>query len=592
LSASHTQQYIGQGFEIGAAVAHYMPTTTYTTGSMGSHFSTSYGGNNIGYGLQAIGRFFSLMASIDANEAALASIEGSHERRAEEWQLQIDLATIEAEQIDEQIKAAETRQAIAENELNNHDLQAENAKEMDTYMRNKFTNKQLYNWMVSQISALYFQSYQLAYDLAKRAEKTFQYELAVTDTNYIQFGYWDSLKKGLLAGEKLHYDLKRMEVAYLEQNEREYEITKHISLTMLHPEALLMLRETGECYVHLPEAFFDLDYPGHYMRRIKSVSLTIPCVTGPYTNVSCTLTLQSNRIRKSTSTSGTYAEYAWSGDTNDDRFIYNTGATQSIATSNAKNDSGVFELNFRDERYLPFEGAGVISTWHIELPNTLRQFDYDTISDVVIHLQYTAREGGATFKKAVEKKLTAAVNKIWIEEGKKGLSRLWSAKQEFPNEWNRFFQLIRDQGGADYKHKLQLDLSIERFPYQFRSKTITPRGMTLFLKLKKEITEQSLVYDLKRGKASQIQANNQSKKRNQFEIYVAPDGKEIKDLLFAQPFENPVKSLKDQETWSFEVKENDIPDSLAQKVTMNKEQHSQLDPKEIEDLLILCEYSV
>jgi hypothetical protein len=30
---------------------------------------------------------------------------------------------------------------------------------------------------------------------------------------------------------------------------------------------------------------------------------------------------------------------------------------QSIATSNAQNDDGMFELNFRDERYLPFEGA-------------------------------------------------------------------------------------------------------------------------------------------------------------------------------------------------------------------------------------------
>jgi hypothetical protein len=34
---------------------------------------------------------------------------------------------------------------------------------------------------------------------------------------------------------------------------------------------------------------------------------------------------------------------------------------QSIATSHAQNDSGMFELNFRDERYLPFEGAGAIS---------------------------------------------------------------------------------------------------------------------------------------------------------------------------------------------------------------------------------------
>ena len=54
-----------------------------------------------------------------------------------------------------------------------------------------------------------------------------------------------------------------------------------------------------------------------------------------------------------------------------------------IATSSGRNDSGLFEPNLRDERYLPFEGAGALSEWRIELPAGFRQFDYDTISDVV-----------------------------------------------------------------------------------------------------------------------------------------------------------------------------------------------------------------
>jgi hypothetical protein len=45
----------------------------------------------------------------------------------------------------------------------------------------------------------------------------------------------------------------------------------------------------------------------------------------------------------------------------DPRFRDNVGAIQSITTSSAQNDSGLFELNFRDEWYLPFEGAGAIS---------------------------------------------------------------------------------------------------------------------------------------------------------------------------------------------------------------------------------------
>ncbi len=63
-----------------------------------------------------------------------------------------------------------------------------------------------------------------------------------------------------------------MDVAYLDQNKREYEVTKHISLKAIDPISLVTLKETGECLVNLPEALFDLDYAGHYMRRIVGQS--------------------------------------------------------------------------------------------------------------------------------------------------------------------------------------------------------------------------------------------------------------------------------------------------------------------------------
>ncbi|MBL8066243.1 MAG: prepilin-type N-terminal cleavage/methylation domain-containing protein, partial [Chthonomonadaceae bacterium] len=44
------------------------------------------------------------------------------------------------------------------------------------------------------------------------------------------------------------------------------------------------------------------------------------------------------------------------------------------------NDSGLFETNLRDERYLPFEGSGAESHWNIELPTSFPAFDYGTIS--------------------------------------------------------------------------------------------------------------------------------------------------------------------------------------------------------------------
>jgi len=45
-------------------------------------------------------------------------------------------------------------------------------------------------------------------------------------------------------------------------------------------------------------------------------------------------------------------------DVPDDAFIKLPIGTTAIVTSTAQNDSGMFELNLKDERYLPFEGAG------------------------------------------------------------------------------------------------------------------------------------------------------------------------------------------------------------------------------------------
>src|SRR5213079_277155 len=102
-------------------------------------------------------------------------------------------------------------------------------------------------------------AYQLAYDLAKRASKAYAFELGVPDPGFIQFGYWDSLHKGLVAGDKLLLDLRRLQTEHLSQNRRELELTKHISLVKLDPGALVSLGQTGTCFIDVPEALFDLD---------------------------------------------------------------------------------------------------------------------------------------------------------------------------------------------------------------------------------------------------------------------------------------------------------------------------------------------
>lgn len=478
-------QQISQFINIAASVAHIVPSFDIGAAGVGGtpRAGVMFGGPNVGSALQAAAGGFTVWANAENYLANKASINAGHERRWDDWKLQERLANKELEQIEKSIAAAELRIGIAEKELENHVIQIENAKTIDEFMRSKYTNQELYQWQIGQISGVYFQSYRLAYDLAKRAERCFRFELGSQDSSYINFGYWDSLKKGLLSGEKLQYDLRRLETAYLEQNRREFELTKHISLTLLDPLALIKLRETGRCFINLPEEIFDLDYPGHYFRRIKSVSLTLPCVVGPYTTISCTLRLLKNSIRINTKNGDN--GYPRNTDdqglaADDDRFIENNIPVKAIAASNAQNDSGVFELSFRDERYLPFEGAGAISQWSLELfsdlPSNnpdpgkpdfgrpLRQFDYSTITDAILHIKYTAREDAGVFKNGA----IAHLRDYFSQDGATPSLRMFNLRQEFPTQWHRFLHPTNPADGNIF----ELDMSPNLFPIRDKAKTL------------------------------------------------------------------------------------------------------------------------
>jgi len=416
--------------------------------------------------------FWAGFAKTDADqctfEGTRASKIGNYATREREWIFQSNSAAGEINQILKQFWAGQLREAVAQLELDNHPKQIENAKEIEYFLdeedkardgKSKRANKAFYAWMKREVKGLYGQVFQFAFDIAKKAERALQHELGNSELSFIQYGYLDG-KEGLLAGEKLYLDIKRMEMAYHELNQREYELTKHASLLQVDPRALIQLRTTGRCTVFLPEELFDMDCPGHYFRRIKSVAVSIPCITGPYASVNCTLTLLKSSIRTSALLSEGY--YGREG-AEDARFNDYFGSLQSIVTSVGQNDSGLFETNLRDERYLPFEGSGVISEWQLQLPanpsrNEPCQFDYNTISDVILHLRYTAREAGGLLRNGALANLTKR-----IEEAEAvGSVRLFSVRHEFPSAWAKFKSKVQDQA--------EIVLLMEEKHYPFWSK--------------------------------------------------------------------------------------------------------------------------
>jgi len=160
---------------------------------------------------------------------------------------------------------------------------------------------------------------------------------------------------------------------------------------------------------------------------------------------------------------------------------------RAIATSSAQNDSGVFELSFRDERYLPFEGAGAISDWSIELfsdlpannpdpgnpdfGSPLRQFDYSTITDAILHIKYTAREDAGSFKNGAVTHL-----RDYFSEDETSHSVLaLDLRRGFGTTWARFLKPANPADGNVF----ELEMSTDLFPQRDAEKTLQINSIIL-----------------------------------------------------------------------------------------------------------------
>jgi hypothetical protein len=471
LEEARLLQLVAANFDLAGSGVSLIPQFNAHGTPLGVGVATGFGGVQLSKMLSMMASFTRISADELSYQASKAAKIGSYARREQDWGFQSNLAAGEINQIFKQLRAAEIREFIAEREWENHKIQIRNAEEIEQFLTDertgKKTNRAFYAWMKREVRGLYSHVFQFAFDVAKKAERALQHELGDPELSFLQFGYLAG-KEGLLAGEKLYLDLKRMEMAHHELNKREYELTQNVSLVQLNPQALVDLRATGKCTVFLPEELFDLGCPGHYFRRLKYVAVSIPSVAGPYTAVNCTLTLLKSAIRKEPTLDG--SEYARTG-AEDARFSDHFGSLQSIVTSTGQNDAGLFETNLHDERYLPFEGAGLISEWSVELSGKwtidgdvkeLAQFDFATISDVILHLRYTARDGGGLLRQGAIANLETRI----AECRAPGSIRLFSVRHEFPTEWARFKGIRL----TDVAPVVDLSLTFREEHYPFWSK--------------------------------------------------------------------------------------------------------------------------
>lgn len=445
------------GWEIAESITRHLASSIYVTESVidtvaailsampdvGSPFAMKYGGVALGSSTRRFGNAIQAIAEGLSAISSSMSLEGNFARRSEGWTHQKALADYDTKSLDKQIAAAAIRLDIANRSLDLHQKTIDQLQDVIDLTDGRFTNLGLYTWMVTQLQRLYRGAYQNALAVAKLAEQAYRFERGDDTWPGLTMTYWDPTHAGLFAGDQLLIDLQTLERRYLETNYRSLEVDQAFALSQIDAGALIALREAGECTFTVNEAFFDLFYPGHYKRRIKAVRLTIPCVTGPYVNVSATLNLERSWIRSLATPGGALVEVPPS-------------RSVSIATSTGQNDAGVFELSFRDERYMPFEGLGAVSQWKLTLPKAFRQFDYQTINDVILSISYTAEQDGV-LRERVEAQNAALAGSIVNYFTSNSAQRVFSLRRDFSTAFTR---LLRSPAGTAVK----IELTDRNFP--------------------------------------------------------------------------------------------------------------------------------
>lgn len=360
-------------------------------------FGTSFGG------MRFEGAFLAYQAFAQG-EANTARANGSElerteqfNRRAQEWTHAEQQARLELAHIDALLLVHAEHEKATRLQLRSAHTALAQAKSAYRLLGMRFTGEQLYQWLTAQLSTFYYALYDNVHSLCLAAEACWQYETACSQ-QFFQGEAWHHTSRGLLSAEGLKLNLIKMNTAYLQHTPRELEISKTVSLRHRLIECSVMTEGPGaeatKTWVEhqaglvsggtigfaLTQALLDEDYPGHTLRRIKHVSVSLPATLGPYEDIKATLTQTRNEIRMPDGTIRT-----------------DFRAHQQIALSRGLDDDGLFTLNFdNDPRYLPFEYTGAVSSWLLSFSQPQRQKDLlESITDIIIHVRYTARPAGA-----------------------------------------------------------------------------------------------------------------------------------------------------------------------------------------------------
>ncbi|WOZ77178.1 neuraminidase-like domain-containing protein [Kosakonia sacchari] len=355
------------------------------------------GGMRYGALLSAAGMGVQIAADVERIAGDKIAQSEMYRRRRQEWGIQRNNAEAEITLIDAQLASLDVRRkgvalqkAVVETQL------AQTQAQLD-YLQGKFSGPALYSWLRGTLSTIYYQFYDAALTRCLLAQRAWQLHFDDEATTFIRPGAWQGNWLGFMAGETLMLGLERMSQAWIEQDARVLEVNKTVSLAKFYsslPSGEFSLAEqaaalassgsgsagsggntlsVGEGQLKASVKLADLKIAGNYpaelgaRRRIKQISVTLPLLIGPYQNI--------------------HAVLSYGGSV-----VLPQGCNVQ-AVSHGMNDSGQFQLDFNDGRWLPFEGIPVddSGTLTLSFPDvTGEQKDLLlSLKEIILHIRYT-----------------------------------------------------------------------------------------------------------------------------------------------------------------------------------------------------------
>ncbi len=434
------------GYRVDAAFAEADMTASSVFNALGSFVSNPWGGflNFVGSGLASVfaGERATALAALARTEAKAqrSAFMAQYERRRQEWTLQWRVAEADHAAALALVAVAQQRAAVAETEAAIADLQQSHATSVVEFLASKTTNVDLYRWMSRMLRDVYRQMLQQATAVARLAEQQLAFERGEPPPRCIGVEYWTGDGRsapaagGLTGSARLLADLARLDQHAFETNHRKLALTHTISFARSFPVDLQRFRQTGVLPFITRLSDFDAGFPGHHLRTIRRVRVSVLGLVPPAVGIRATLR-----------TSGV-SRVVVAGDALVDLTV--TRPPQEVALTSPVNATGVFDLDTQPELLLPFEGMGVEASWELSLPARSNPFDLRTIGDVIVAIDYTALADDA-LRRTVQQSLPRR------ESGQRAVS----LRDDFPDLW---YDLHRSAGGGS--GPLFFELRAEHFP--------------------------------------------------------------------------------------------------------------------------------